>query len=105
MHRSILKADIGQIVDHVNGDGLDNQRENLRIADSFGNARNSRGWRLRSSPFKGVYPVKGKWRSIIRINNRARHLGYFDELEDAAKAYDEAALKEFGPFARLNFHI
>jgi hypothetical protein len=90
-------------VDHVNLNGLDNQRANLRAATRAQNAANQES-RVGTSRFKGVELHRGrKWRAHICANGHRRHLGMFATEEDAARAYDAAARKAFGPFARLNF--
>jgi hypothetical protein len=91
--------------DHANGDGLDNQRHNLRPASNQENLRNSRAHRGTSSRFKGVSYFKqtGRWEAVIRLNPGERlHLGRYISEEDAARAYNAAALEYFGEFARLN---
>ena len=112
MHRQILGANDDQLVDHRDGDGLNNQRSNLRLANHTENSRNQRKQPNRSSKYKGVsyYKRTGRWQSQIRageVNPDGRHrfiaLGYFDLEEEAALAYDEAARVAFGEFARLNF--
>jgi hypothetical protein len=95
MHRHILKAPAGSIVDHVNGDGLDNRRSNLRLCTPSQNAQNRRKYEG-SSRYKGVYPSKGKWSAKIQ-------LGTFDTEEEAARAYDKASNMFFGEFSRPNF--
>jgi hypothetical protein len=90
-------------IDHRNGDGLDNQRGNLRAATNSQNAANQ-GPRAGTSRFKGVHLHRGrKWLAYICVNGRQRHLGMFFREEDAARAYDAAAREAFGTFARLNF--
>lgn len=105
MHRFI--ADVAA-VDHVNGNGLDNRRANLRAATSAQNAAN-RPRRVDSkSPFKGVLINNDRgrpWRAQIHHDGRKRHLGCFDTAEEAARAYDVAALGAWGEFARLNFPL
>lgn len=95
------------LVDHVNGNGLDNQRANLRIATRAENQRNTVGRpHHRISRFKGVSFYIGRkdrpWRATIEVGGRQRHLGYFETEEAAAVAYDEAALSLFAEFAFLN---
>ena len=105
LHRDIMDAQIGVQVDHINGDGLDNRRENLRLASNMENQRNRRLNANNTSGFKGVYwqVDKGKWRARIEVDGNAIHLGYFDSKEDAALAYDASAIKNFGEFAKTNF--
>lgn len=93
-------------VDHINGDGLDNRRSNLREANAAQNAANA-GLRSDSvSGFKGVYPNTAgglPWKAEIRANGKRRYLGIFGDPATAARAYDAAAREAFGEFARLNF--
>lgn len=91
--------------DHVNGDGLDNRRANLRPVNQAQNQANQRPWRGGSSQYKGVYHhhTAPKWVANIMINGRTRYLGMFPAEEDAARAYDTAAIDAFGEYAFLNF--
>lgn len=79
MHRVILSTPKGLLVDHVNGDRLDNRRENLRNCTFVDNARNAKRHASNASGFKGVYWNKRekKWKGHIRTNNKSIHLGYF----------------------------
>lgn len=94
-----------QFVDHVNGNGLDNRRANLRQANPQGNQRNRRKLAPTTSRFKGVHwsTHRNVWVAQIKVDRRGRHLGQFADEIAAARAYDAAALEHFGPFARLNF--
>lgn len=103
MHRLIMGAKPGQIVDHRDGDGLNNRRSNLRFATIQGNRSNGRKRRDCLSQYKGVTKDNGRWRAQIVVNRVNRRLGTFDDEEAAARAYDAAALAAFGEFARLNF--
>ncbi len=106
MHRVIMNAPAGMFVDHRYGDGLDNRKENLRIVTQAQNQYNRRKTsRKTSSKYKGVHLKKqyNKYGAEISCNGKRTHLGYFDNEIDAAKAYDEAAKKLFGEFAKLNF--
>jgi hypothetical protein len=93
-----------KFIDHRNGDGLDCREKNLRAADNSQNGANQ-GPRAGTSRFKGVglHRATGRWRARIKVNYRDQHLGLFDNPEDAARAYDAAAIEAFGEFARLNF--
>jgi hypothetical protein len=105
MHQLLLPSSKEQQVDHKNGNGLDNRRGNLRFATHAENMRNRVGNKTSFSKYKGVDWKKSnqKWRARIRVNNKELHLGcFFDEIE-AAKAYDAAATKHYGEFAKLNF--
>lgn len=92
-------------VDHINGDGLDNRRNNLRPATHGQNMANKRIYRNNSSGFKGVSPHRrtGKWQAAIRVGGRDRYLGLHLTPEEAAHAYDVAAIELFGDFAQPNF--
>ena len=106
LHREIINAPAGLLVDHRNNDGLDNRKANLRFATHAENSRNKRKTRSKtSSRFVGVFLVKrsGRWKAAIQSNGKTINLGTFDSEIDAAKAYDEAARKYHKDFARLNF--
>jgi len=98
MHRIILDAPTGMDVDHINGNGLDNRRANLRLCTRSENCRNRRKSTSSPNQYKGVHFSKetGKWSAGIC-------LGSFNTEKEAALAYDEAARKIFGEFARVNF--
>jgi hypothetical protein len=89
------------LVDHINGNGLDNRRENLRRATVQENNRNRRP----RNQYKGVTLERrtGRWFARIAIDGHRIHLGTFDTPEAAAAAYDTAAREHFGEFAWLNF--
>ena len=98
----------GSLIDHIDGDKLNNKIENLRLTDHKGNARNARKWKSpTSSKFKGVswYRWNGKWKASIRENGTTKHLGYFSRELAAAKAYDEAAIRLYKEFAVLNLKV
>ncbi len=103
MHRQILNAPPGMHCDHINHDGLDNRRANLRLCTPQQNACNRKPLE-RTSRYKGVFWCyeKKRWRAEIRHNGRLIHIGYFDYEADAAIAYDDYAAELFGEFAWLN---
>lgn len=94
----------GIIVDHINGDSLDNRRINLRIATNAENLRNRGKNKNNTSGFKGViYDKKAKnWRASIMKNGKTYHLGGYNTKIEAAIVYNEAASNMFGCFAWLN---
>lgn len=102
MHRMVLgltDADPG--VDHLDGDGLNNCRSNLRVASQRTQVvrQGPRG----SSGFKGVSFSAGRWRARLALASGEKHLGRYDTAEEAARAYDTAALEHWGEDAYLNF--
>lgn len=105
MHRVILNAPTGIYVDHIDGNGLNNQRSNLRFATPQQNMHNQRPQQRenKTSPYKGVALNYKKWRAHIRVNGKLIVIGRFDFELDAARAYDAAARQFFGEFARPNF--
>lgn len=100
IHRVIMNAKNGEVVDHINGDVLDNRRENLRICSIKENTRNHKIYSTNTSGFTGVYKEGNKWRARIRVDNRMLSLGVFVNIEDAVKARKEAEEKYFGEFRR-----
>lgn len=102
MHRFLLNVSPGILVDHRDGNGLNNTRANLRIASIAENNRNRKAISARAG-FKGVRAVGPKWRAEIRRGTDRLHLGMFSTPTEAAIAYDAAALDLFGEFACLNF--
>jgi hypothetical protein len=90
-------------IDHINGNRSDNRIANLRQVTCRQNLWNLKRPKTNTSGFKGVINEKGRWRARIRYFGKLISLGFYDEITDAAKAYDAAALKMFDEYARLNF--
>ncbi len=105
MHRFIMNAPKGRIVDHRNRESLDNRKTNLRFATRSQNSCNKKITKKGTSKYRGVSIEKDskKWQAIIYYNRMRKHLGLFENEEDAARAYDNAAKLYHGEFAMLNF--
>lgn len=105
MHHQIIgRPGTGCEIDHQDGNGINNQRYNLRLVTHEQNTMNRRSTKG-VSRFKGVswHKDRNKWLSQIQTSRKRKYLGYFNSEEDAARAYDAAALEYFGEFAALNF--
>jgi len=103
LHRFLLDRPEGKQVDHINGDGLDCRRSNLRIASAAENARNRRPHAGSSVPYKGIGRQNRRWFAAITFEGVRLHIGSYATPEEAARAYDAKAKELFGEFARLNF--
>ena len=104
MHREITKAPKGMLVDHIDGNGLNNRKSNVRVCTRAQNAWNRRPLANCRSRYKGVTEHKtGKWQAHITASRKTYHLGSFDDEAEAALAYDRKAKELFGEFAYLNF--
>jgi hypothetical protein len=102
MHRVIINAPDGMEVDHISGDRLDNQRSNLRLCTVKQNRINRRRNNRGTSRYKGVTRVGKWWLAQIQHDYVKHHLGKYSSEQDAALAYNEAAKRLHGEFARLN---
>lgn len=104
LHRIIINAQKGQVVDHINGNKLDNRKCNLRIATIQQNSCNHKRISRNSSGFTGVHFDKKtrKWKAQINYKRKRTHLGYFNSIEDAVKARKDAEIKYFGKYRKID---
>lgn len=115
MHRQIVERMIGreiasnECVDHINGETLDNRRDNLRLATNAENQFNRGLPAHNTTGAKGVYRNSAgnlkPWQAAITINRRKCYLGSYATFEEAARAYNRAAVNHAGPYARLNLSV
>lgn len=97
MHRLLTNAPSGLVVDHINGNSLDNRRENLRVVTSAVNSRNrTKADKDNRSGFLGVSKNRKGWRARLTIDGQAVHLGTFSTPEEASSARRQAELSAFG---------
>lgn len=103
MHRLILGAPEGVLVDHINGNGLDNRKSNLRLVTFLENAWNARKYKTSTTGLKGVTyePSRQKWRARINVAGKRMSLGWFDTPGAAHTAYCDAAKRWHGEYARF----
>lgn len=103
LHRVLVPG--AGLVDHRDGNGLNNTRANLRAATKANNSHNSGPQRNNTSGYRGVsrHSATGKWQVHIRVSGRRHYLGTYADPVEAARAYDAAARAHFGEFARPNF--
>lgn len=103
LHR-FLVGKIGYLVDHIDGNGLNNQKSNLRLCSFSQNGANTKARKTNKSGYKGVSPNgKHGYMALISFNHKRKYLGTFSSEKDAAKAYDKEAVIFHGKFAKLNF--
>ncbi len=100
MHKLLLTA---ERVDHIDGNGLNNRRDNLRPATHSENMQNRKKTKFNTSGFKGVWSDGKGWQARIGVNGKRLYLGWLQTAEEAARAYDKAAEQHHGAFAVLNF--
>lgn len=98
LHRILMQPAKGQVVDHIDGDGLNNKRSNLRICTQSQNVANSRS---RSGKLKGIWQIhNGRWTAQVAKDGKRYHLGYFSTPDEAFEAYKLAAKRLHGEFTR-----
>ena len=106
MHRVIMKTPKEMVTDHIDGDGLNNQKKNLRICTRSQNNMNTKMGKNNTSGFKGVSRMyvnkKLKWQVHIRVDKKIKYLGYFATKEEGYKAYVEACKKYHKEFTYFN---
>ncbi len=107
MHRQIMNPPDGMVVDHIDGNGLNNQRSNLRILTQSQNLGRASLCAANTSGFKGVTFDRqtGRWKASIQSNGKMINIGRFDDIAEAARARDEMAIKIYGEYAYKNIHI
>jgi len=107
MHRLVLERTLGRSLsiderpDHINGNIHDNRRSNLRAVSDLHNHWNIKRSARNTSGVKGVYFSNGHWRANISVNGKRFHLGYYETIDDAAKAYEKASIELHGEFRRI----
>lgn len=108
LHREVMRLSgvdvVGDRVDHINQDKLDNRLSNLRLASQSQNMCNRGKTSANTSGYKGVFfhPQTGKWRACVKKDYKQYYLGLFQDKKDAARAYNKAAVNLHGEFASLN---
>jgi hypothetical protein len=109
LHRVVMARQLGRSlerhehIDHIDGNPLNNCRNNLRIATQAENTLNRKRYSNNTSGYKGVHwdPKRKTWKSVIRVNRQVHFLGYFDDPAEGHEAYKAAAIKYHGEFARF----
>lgn len=101
MHREIMECPEGMVVDHINGDKLDNRKDNLRVCTYAQNAMNRRPGER--TGYRGVIVIDGRYQAVTRVEGNPRLLGKWNTAEEAARAHDAAAIQYRSPYVRLNF--
>lgn len=105
LHRVIANAPKDKVIDHINGNSLDNRRANLRICANSDNSRNAKLPITNTSGFKGIRAWGSSWQAQIGSGKTRLHLGSFPSKEAAARAYDAKALELYGEFACTNVKL
>lgn len=102
LHRILVSTKNGSVVDHANGDRLDNRRKNLRVASVSENGANVKKLSTNRTGRKGVVKHGKKFRAYIHKDGKTKYLGTFDTAKEAACEYDRKARRMFGKFAKTN---
>jgi len=104
MHHFILPLQKGLMVDHINGNGIDNRKQNLRLVTKAQNMMNKKAPKNNTSGFKGVawHKQNNRWRAYLTVHGKQISLGLYDTKKEAAKAWNLAARAYFGEYALLN---
>lgn len=104
MHRVLMRPEPGMLIDHIDGNTLNNQKSNLRVCNHRENIRNGKNRTTNRSGFKGVsfIAAKKRYAAHIKHNYKSIYLGYFHNPKEAAVTYNMAAIYLFGEFAKLN---
>lgn len=104
LHDFLITKANGQRIDHIDGNTLNNKKDNLRACSHSENIRNAGKKKNNTSGFKGVFAHKtsGRWFAQLKYNYKSIKLGYYDTKEEAARAYNAGAIKYYGAFASLN---
>lgn len=104
MHRVVAKDINAPMIDHIDQCRVNNQKHNLRGCDFHKNGANSKKQSNNTSGYKGVHwdKRKNKWRAMIGFEMKLKHIGHYEDIKEAASAYNQAALNLFGEFAKLN---
>lgn len=104
MHRMVNKTPKGLQTDHINHNKLDNRQENLRTCDTSQNHLNNPTRTDNTSGHKGVvwHKRNQKWQAQLGINGKCKYLGQYEQLEDAIRAYAQAAKRHYGEFAYVS---
>lgn len=102
MHREVLNVEKNKYIDHIDGNGLNNCRNNLRESTNSQNQANRGANKRNTSGYKGVVFDKNKWQAKIGHNRKTIHLGRYKTKEEAAIAYNKGAIERFGEYAKLN---
>ncbi len=92
-------------VDHINGNRLDNRKSNLRWCNRAINRQNSLKSPKTKNKYKGVYFKGNGYQALIRVNRRLLHIGFYKTISTAARAYNDAAIRYYGPLAGINLNI